>query len=300
MNGYSKTSVILLFFTTSLLLTSCNNTGRSMFKADNGLEYDTIAIVEQYHLDGDTSRPSCNINLFFVYPVKSRKMDAQELQKLFVQHVFGLSYDSLSPPNAAQKYVQSYIENYKNDASTYSETADEIAQLNAMIPDIHIEDSEQAIENYYYSYFENLSDSIVYDKHDVLSFQVKQANSKGGADSYNSYRNYVVDLSDGTLLTENEIFNAGYDTALQSIFVTSLLEQNKVKSVSELEDLGFFGMEEMTPNRNFLINEKGITYTFNKGEYSAYQLKAPVVFIPYSAIRLLLRENTVVSKLADL
>ena len=271
-----------------------------MFKADNGLQYDTIAITEQYHLEGDTARPSCNIDLFFVYPVKSSKMDTQELQKMFVQNVFGLPYDSLSPPDAAQKYVQSYIENYKTDASTYSETAEEIAQLNAMIPDIHIEDSEHAIESYYYSYFENLSDSIVYDKRDVLSFQVKQSNSKGGADSYNSYRNYVVNLKNGTLLTENDIFNAGYDTALQTIFMNSLFEQNNVKTVAELEDLGFFGVEEMMPNRNFLVNEKGITYTFNKGEYSAYQLRAPVVFIPYSAIRSLLRENTVVSKLADL
>ena len=71
-----------------------------------------------------------------------------------------------------------------------------------------------------------------------------------------------------------------------------------MKSVEELEDLGFFGVQEIVPNRNFLLTEKGITYTYNKGEYSAYQLDAPEVFIPYSAIRSLLRENTPAAKLA--
>lgn len=54
------------------------------------------------------------------------------------------------------------------------------------------------------------------------------------------------------------------------------------------------------PNNNFLLTDKGITYTFNKGEYSAYQLQVPQVFIPYGAIRSLLRENTIVSMLSQL
>jgi hypothetical protein len=101
-------------------------------------------------------------------------------------------------------------------------------------------------------------------------------------------------------VTEGDIFDAGYDTALQRLIVLSLLNQSKAKNVDELEDLGFFGVREIMPNRNFLLNEKGIVYTYNKGEYSAYQLDAPQVFIPYEVIRSLLKENSVASKLADL
>ena len=101
-------------------------------------------------------------------------------------------------------------------------------------------------------------------------------------------------------VTENELFNAGYDTALRNILIASLLEQNGVKSIEELEELGFFGVREILPNKNFLLNDKGIVYTFNKGEYSAYQLDAQEIMIPYGSIRSLLRENSVASKLADL
>ena len=92
----------------------------------------------------------------------------------------------------------------------------------------------------------------------------------------------------------------GYDVALQQLFANSLMQQNEVKSISDLEDLGYFGIQEIMPNRNFLINNEGITYTFNKGEYSAYPLSAPEVFIPFNELKMLLKPNTVVSKIAGL
>ena len=63
--------------------------------------------------------------------------------------------------------------------------------------------------------------------------------------------------------------------------------------------MGYFGIDEIMPNRNFLIDESGITYIFNKGEYSAYLLDAPEVFIPFDDLRMLLKENTLVTKLAQ-
>ena len=118
--------------------------------------------------------------------------------------------------------------------------------------------------------------------------------------SYETVRNYVLNLSTSELMTEGDIFSAGYDMALRPVIQNALLEANGVKTIKELEDLGFFGIDEIVPNRNFLITDKGITYTFNKGEYSAYQLQVPEVFIPYSAIRSLLRDNSIASKLSRL
>lgn len=271
-----------------------------MFRADNSVEFDTIVVNERHHLNGDTANPYCDINIRFVYPESSKRADVDSLQKMFVRNVFGAPYDSLAPSAAMQRYVQNYVDNYNQDAETYQETAADLAQLNEMIPEIDLSDSEHATQDIFYSYYETISDSIVYNNYGIVSFQVKQSNNKGGATSYNSYRNYVINLATGGQLSENDIFNAGYDAALQSLIINSLLEQNQVKTVEDLEDMGFFGVQEIVPNKNFLIHKNGITYTFNKGEYSAYQLDAPEVFIPYNSIRSLLRENTVVSKLADL
>ncbi len=298
-----KQNSILLFsllLITSLMLTMCDNSGRSMFRADNGVDFDTIRADYRNHLEGDTTNPYCDIRVYFIYPISGRKTSVDTLQQFFVRSMFGTPYDTLQPQKAVQAYIRSYIENYTLDAKTYRETVDDIHELNELIPGMDATDSEYALPDLFYSYHGILSDSIAFNQYGILAFQVKQSNNKGGATSYQVYRNYVFNLNTGSQVTENEIFNAGYDTALQSLIVASLLEQNGVKTVEELEDLGFFGMQEIMPNRNFLLNKEGITYTFNKGEYSAYQLDAPEVFIPYKTIRSLLRDNSIATKLADL
>ena len=161
-------------------------------------------------------------------------------------------------------------------------------------------DENELNSNEFYTYNESLSNEVYFNKSDLLSFQVSQSNYKGGAATYSSFNNFVINLRTGNLLTENDILAPGYDVALQQLFANDLLLQNEVKSISDLEDLGYFGIQEIMPNRNFLINDEGITYTFNKGEYSAYPLSAPVVFIPFYNLRMLLKPNTVVTKIAGL
>lgn len=297
---HNRISFYALLLLASLFLISCNNSGRSMFKTRNNVVFDTISVNSRNYLEGDTANPYCDITIDFIYPVSSHKTDVDTLQLFFVRSMFGTSYDTLQPAAAVEAYKKNYIDNYTYDAKTYSEIVRDMHELNALIPHMDLTDSEHATEDVFYSYFENLSDSIVYNQNGILSFQVKQSNNKGGATSYTSFRNYVFNLNRGYQVTENEIFNAGYDTALQSLIVASLLEQNGVKTVDELEDLGFFGIQEIVPNKNFLLKREGIIYTFNKGEYSAYQLDAPEVLIPYKAIRYLLRENSIATKLADL
>ena len=137
----------------------------------------------------------------------------------------------------------------------------------------------------FYSYFESLSDSITFNQFDIISFQVKQSNSKGEPNSfYVSISNYVLNLNTGNQILEGDIFIAGYDYAMQNIIITALIEQNEVETL-KIGRYWLFWCQGDCSQQNFLIDDKGITYTFNKGEYSAYQLDAPEVFIPYNIIR---------------
>lgn len=279
---------------------SCKDSSRSMFKADNGVEFDTINLEKKHFLDNNPENPSCNLTLNFVYPKNIVGFDTENTQNVFVKTVFGPSYDSLSVEEAVSKYTENYVENYKNDAQIYAVNKPAYEPLddpNALLFD---DDEHAYLPEVFYSYYENLSDSIVYNHYGIISYRVVQTNNKGGRMSYETVRNYVLNLSTSELMTEGDIFSAAYDMALRPVIQNALLEANGVKTIKELEDLGFFGIDEIVPNRNFLITDKGITYTFNKGEYSAYQLQVPEVFIPYSAIRSLLRDNSIASKLSRL
>jgi hypothetical protein len=102
----------------------------------------------------------------------------------------------------------------------------------------------------------------------------------------------VINLANGSVLTEEEIFVPNYQEELSAILVDKIVEQNGVKDAKELENLGFFSVDEIVPNSNFLVTEEGLTYTFNEYEIAAYAVGAINVFIPFKDLRFLIRENS--------
>lgn len=295
-----NTVKIVLVALVCIIAVGCNNhRERGVFAKDNQVKFDTLVVEKRHFLHNDTTNPSCNLDVHFVYPIESSKIDLKILQQLFVRSTLGRMYEDKAPEEALGEYVNNFVKNYEADARVFHKESIELENHPTLIPQNLDEEHENELQsNDFYTYYESLSNKVHFNQSNLLSFQVNQSNNKGGAAAYSSYSNFVVNLIDNSLLTENDIFVPGYDVALQQLFANSLMQQNNVNNISDLEDLGYFGIEEIMPNRNFLIDDKGVTYTFNKGEYSAYPLNAPMVFISFSDLRMLLKENTIVSKLA--
>lgn len=290
--------MICIFVVFSMLHISCTGENRNAIDIENHIEFDTIAVVERHYLGGETENPYTEIDINFVFPVSSKKMDVDSLQRFFVESVFGVAFTELSPYDAVQRYVQLFIDNYIANARIFSEQA-QVNTLNVRRDEFCVYE-EFLSSDVFFSYYEQLSNTITYNQHGILAFQVKQSNRRDEFIAFDSFRNFVIDLSTGQQLIEDDFFNDGFELPLQRLIIASLLEQNGVQTIDELEGLGFFGIEEIMPNGNFLICDQGITYTFNKGEYSVDQISPPVVFIPYRAIRAQLRRGTVVARLAGL
>jgi len=247
---------------------------------DNGITFDTLHSVRNYHLENDSTKPSCNLKLSFVYPV-SYKDEAvlDSLQDIFVRCFFNESYSGLDPAKAVKSYENDYVESYKEDARIFSRDR-----------------TEHDTSEMYSSYYEIDNNAVTFNQGGILSFQISQTNYKGGASSYEFMTNYSVDIKNVRLLTEEDIFVEGFEIPLGTLFREYLMRVKGVKNVSELENLGYFGLEEISPNGNFLLDDKAITYVFNKGEYSGYKTDAITISVPYKDIRPLLKEGSVISK----
>ena len=120
----------------------------------------------------------------------------------------------------------------------------------------------------------------------------------GGAHSAHSYTNRVIDLSTGLRITEKELFREDYQDDLAKIIVECIALANNVGDALELENIGFFNIKEIYPNKNFYVDEMGITYIFNEYEIAAYALGAVTVRIPYEKIRHLLLPSAPIASLA--
>ena len=174
----------ILILLVSIVIISCNDRGASKFNAENDIEFDTITTVKRHHIQDDLENPYCDIRIEFIFPIANKQIELKTIQKFFVKSMFGSSFEELEPAQAIDAYVNNYFDNYSKDADTYKGTVTDMNELNTLIPGMDIHDSEHDINDTFYSYFESLSDSITFNQHDIISFQVKQSNSKGGPSSF--------------------------------------------------------------------------------------------------------------------
>ena len=242
-----KSKVIGYVLAAGLCLSGCKP--GAVKEVKNDIQFDSTMVSQQYHLLGNEQYPNCNLQIKFVYPQKAEANVLPMLQKQFVTAYFGEAYDTLAPTQAVERYTHDYLEAYKDledDFETELKRADEDTPVGA-----------------WYSYYETSSDQIRYNSNGLLSFTVQFENYTGGAHGAHTYTNHVLNLNTGNALTEEEIFVDDYLDKLSQVLVDHIAAQNKVENAKELENIGFFSIDEIAPNGNFKVDDAGITYTFN-------------------------------------
>jgi Protein of unknown function (DUF3298)/Deacetylase PdaC len=273
---------ILALILLGLFVSSCNTGTKKV--TDNDIKFDSIQVDKTYHLLDNPDNPNCNLQLSFTFPAKySDNEILKKIQQQFVYSYFGETYENLSPQEAVANYTEDYLKNYKDLEPEFK---------------AELEKKDERPVGAWFSYYEMSSDKIEYNQNDILSYTIKFENYTGGAHGSHSYNNHVINLKNGNVLTEEDIFVENYQDQLAQMIIDKITKQHKVENPKDLENIGFFSVEEIFPNGNFLVDGKGITYTFNEYEIAAYVVGATNVFLPYEEIQVLLKKDSPISQLA--
>ena len=273
---------LVVFFLISVFVSGCNIGTKKT--TDNDVTFDSISVDKTYHLLENPENPNCNLQINFIYPAKYDNKDIlKKIQQQFVYSYFGDGYENLSPEEATAKYTEDYLNNYKDLEDEYKA---EVAK------------ADETPVGAWFSYFEMSSDDIAYNKNDILSYTVNFENYTGGAHGAHSFTNHVIDMKTGNPIKEDDIFIEGFQEDLAQILIDRIAKQNTVENPKELENIGFFSIDEIFPNGNFLIDDNGITYTFNEYEIAAYVVGATNVHLPYEEIQYLLKKESPIAHLA--
>ena len=273
---------LVVLFLISVFVSGCNIGTKKT--TDNDVTFDSISVDKTYHLLENPENPNCNLQINFTYPAKYDNKDIlKKIQQQFVYSYFGDGYENLSPEEATAKYTEDYLNNYKDLEDEYKA---EVAK------------ADETPVGAWFSYFEMSSDDIAYNKTDILSYTVNFENYTGGAHGAHSFTNHVIDMKTGNPIKEDDIFIEGFQEDLAQILIDRIAKQNTVENPKELENIGFFSIDEIFPNGNFLIDDNGITYTFNEYEIAAYVVGATNVHLPYEEIQYLLKKESPIAHLA--
>jgi hypothetical protein len=280
-----KHSPLLFLLTIIAFATSCSQKNGSAEL--NPIVFDSISVDRSYHLFDLKENPACNLKLKFIFPQKYADADIlQKIQKAFVNQYFGEEFANLSPQKAIQTYEEEYIKNYK-----------------ILEPD-YLSEVERAKKNNHsagawFNYYETSFNEILFNKQGIISTTVFFENYTGGAHGAHAQKNHVIDLSTGSAVTEEMIFTDNYQDALTQLIIATIAKDKKAKDIHELENMGYFSIDEIYPNGNFWVNDKGITYTYNEYEIAAYVVGRTHVFIPYSELTLILKPESPISSLIN-
>lgn len=251
---------------------------------ENDIQFDSIVVDKTYHFFNNPENPNCNLQICFTYPSKfPDKGVLKKLQKNFVLSYFGEEYADLSPAEATARYTDNYLKEYKELEKDFQE---------------ELKNAGDSPVGSWYSYYEMSNDDIVYNENDILSYTVNFENYTGGAHGAHAYANQVLNLKTGKPVLEEEIFVDNYQDNLARILIDQITQDCEVENPKELENVGFFSVDEIFPNGNFLVDGEGITYTFNEYEIAAYVIGPVKVTLPYEEIRYLLKKDSPIASIA--
>ena len=278
-NNFIYASLVL--FLLSCAFFSCKKTKQTSTQ----ITFDSIVVNEHIPLlhANDTTLPFADVKVNFVYPVQfGEKEDLARLQQIFIGTFFNsVHLDSLSPKAAVEKYIADYSEEYKSLSNDYYAEKSRLPK------------GETPQWYWYYMYNTN---KIMFQNDSLLSYAVEYSDYTGGAHGSHRITYTNVDLINLVTISEEDIFVPNYKKPLTDIIIKRLMIQNNVTVPDSLINLGFFDIDDISPNNNFWLSDKGIHYSYNQYEIAPYSSGVIDVNIPYEDLSAILKENNALQR----
>lgn len=249
---------------------SISQGGRSLRIAE-GWRFDTLVFDNRIHIDNDTAKDGMKIEIDFEYPIAVPEgINLQKIQHCFAQIFLGKD-DFRGTPHDA---FDTIVNNYTFDAVQYG-----------------IDWEQEENEFIDFSIFEQTkSVSIEHISKYLVTVSSGHYQFLGGAHGayFLSYDN--IDLRDGSIITEEQLFASDYSEKLDALIQKEVTRRND--SPDEDEHIALLvDTEEIKPNRNFFFSEEGIVYIYNQYEISPYVQGVVEIIVPYDEIKPLINQK---------
>lgn len=269
-------AIILLIF---IAFVSCNTKKEQ-------ITFETLTYNEKALLfpDKNDTIPYATLSYKLTYPKTFKNAEKLEhLQKIFQEYFWGEGYYKYNSPKEAQDaYVKSYIENYRQEMQ-----ADFISQK---------EQNPDDIMYYIYSYTDEINDSITLYNDAILSFRVSSYSYSGGARPTTYFTLKTIDLNSLKEIKPKDVFIESYETELAEIIRSKLLRTVEENGGNKSF---FFDFEDIMPNDNFYLTQKGVQFTYNAYKIASGAVGHFDVEITYQELQHILQQEKIQSYFKD-
>jgi hypothetical protein len=276
-----KTWIIALSFT--LLIAACGKSG----KGSAGVGKPAVTIKSERLNDRSSFKMSngerCTIvaDATIDYPVATAEggVALDSLQRLYAAYVLE-SGDSLSLQEAMRQVV-----------------ANSMHQYDFMTEPLNADERDESEEEATLAYATSTRVTPIYNKNGVVTFERVDVVKKNGKVISVTHRYYNFDVETQTYIDVNRLFRDDATSDVCQLLKQQLLKQNNVTGNEQLNDLGYYNVENITVSRNFFFDDNGVTWSYLPNELAVEAVGEPKITIPYSELADLLCEGSIIDRL---
>ena len=282
-----KTKYFTLFIILSItaLFFSCGRSG----KIQNGDSKPAVIIKSQRLNDSSSFKLSngerCTIvaDATIEYPVKTVDgLPVDSLQRLFAAYVLE-SGDSLSLQDAMRQVVTNSMHQYDF--------------MNDPLTDAEKNEAAESDDLTTLKYSTSTRVSPIYNQNGVVTFERVDVVKKNDKVTSVTHRYYSFDVETQSFIDVNRLFRDDAIADVCQLLKQQLLAQNNATGNEQLNDLGYFNVENITVSRNFYFDEKGVTWSYLPNELAVEAIGEPHITIPYHDLKSSLCEGSIIERL---
>ena len=229
----------ILFILLVIILVDCSSKKNDLFETKSySCEIVNEDLNLQFEFTGEIELPTTKMG---------------DSHKLLQENILSALFGSEFADHPTKKVLQIYAD---SSFVEYEKVYEEIYENNPIEPT----DT--------FNFITDVKGKVLYCDSNILSYQRELYTYAGGAHGMNTKINYVFDIKTGEQLTEEDIFEQGFERKVGKL----LDEKAKALRAEGLlpEENEFYNDWYIEPNGNFALTDSSIIYTFNPYEIAPY------------------------------
>lgn len=265
---------ILLFGTLLLILNSCGNkTDNTTAHQCDSLKYNIIVISDSIK---DATGSTIIVNANVALPIN--ESGDKDISSVYNKYLLNLKNDSITGENAVITYVKKILDFYKTPAEN--------------IPS-ELEDETEKVSKYEI----NHNITPIFNSCNIFCV-MKNTNMKKDGNSTIETNNYFsFNTSNCSRINIMDIIKDEYSTDINNLLKERLMQQEGVGNQSQLIDLGYFNIDNLSINNNFFFKDNKIVFAYEPYEIACLQVGEVCIALEIDELTPYIKENSILSKL---
>lgn len=273
-----------MFLTLALvvMVTSCSG-GKSGNTGNSDEATVTLSSVKQADTlsfplsNGNNCKVQVDVSVTYPKAFKSKK-ETEALQKLFITTVLECG-DSLTIEEAVKQYTMGIT---RQNVAGDGEEEDDFA----------LEDENGTPID---KIFINVNITAAYNQKNIITFCKEETFKRNDVVTSKIHRYYNLDLADMKPI-DRTIFRDDAMADVCQLLKDKLLEQTHTRNSDELNEIGYFNIDNLSVTDNFCFEENGITWSYLPQELAADALFEPRITLGFDVLKPLAAENSIINR----